>query len=85
MRLLVAENDPALATFLHDGLEHEHYSVDLAEDGDDAKHRVEQRDYDLVLAQPEMEKQRSPLVVNSRPLRRYIRQSLGPHCKQIFT
>jgi hypothetical protein len=39
---------------------------------------------EIVLAQPEMEKQRSPLVVNSRPLRRYFRQSLGPHCKQIF-
>lgn len=38
-----------------------------------------------VLAQPEMEKQRSPLVVNSRPLRRTIFfESLGPHCKEIF-
>ena len=31
MRLLLAEKDPALATFLRDGLEYEHYAVDLAE------------------------------------------------------
>jgi DNA-binding response OmpR family regulator len=41
MRLLVAENDPALATFLHESFGHEHYAVDLTGDGEDAKHRVE--------------------------------------------
>jgi DNA-binding response OmpR family regulator len=49
MRLLVAENDPALATFLHESLSHEHYAVDLTGDGEDAKHWVEERDYDLVI------------------------------------
>jgi two-component system, OmpR family, copper resistance phosphate regulon response regulator CusR len=49
MRLLVAENDPALATFLHESFDHEHYSVDLTDDGDDAKHWVEERDYDLAI------------------------------------
>src|SRR5271169_741170 len=49
MRLLVAENDPALATFLHESFGHEHYAVDLTGDGEDAKHWVEERDYDLVV------------------------------------
>src|SRR5271154_2051178 len=49
MRLLVAENDPALATFLHESFGHEHYAVDLTGDGEDAKHWVEERDYDLVI------------------------------------
>src|SRR5271163_4270798 len=49
MRLLVAENDPALATFLHESFGHEHYAVDLTGDGEDAKDWVEERDYDLVI------------------------------------
>src|SRR5271156_6633881 len=49
MRLLVAENDPALATFLHESFGHEHYAVDLTGDGEDAKHWVEERNYDLVI------------------------------------
>ena len=53
MRLLVAENDPALATFLHESFDHEHYSVDLTDDGDDAKHWVEERDYDLAIRRNE--------------------------------
>jgi two-component system copper resistance phosphate regulon response regulator CusR len=56
MRLLVAENDPALATLLHDGLEHEHYEVDLAEDGDDAKYWVAQRHYDLAILDLDIER-----------------------------
>ena len=56
MRLLVAENDPALATFLHDGLEYELYTVDLAEDGDDAKYWVEQRHYDLAILDLDIER-----------------------------
>jgi DNA-binding response OmpR family regulator len=49
MRLLVAENDPALATFLHESFGHEQYSVDLTGDGEDVRHWVEERDYDLVI------------------------------------
>jgi two-component system, OmpR family, copper resistance phosphate regulon response regulator CusR len=56
MRLLVAENDPALATCLHDGLEYEYYSVDLAEDGDDAKYCVEQRHYHLAILDLDIER-----------------------------
>lgn len=49
MRLFVAENDPALATFLHESFGHEHYAVDLTGDGEEAKHCVEERNYDLVI------------------------------------
>ncbi|MGD0426579.1 MAG: response regulator transcription factor [Candidatus Acidiferrales bacterium] len=49
MRLLVAENDPALATFLQNSFGHEHYSVDLTDDGEDAKQWVEERNYDLAI------------------------------------
>jgi DNA-binding response OmpR family regulator len=49
MRLLVAENDPALATFLHESFGHEHYAVDLTGDGEAAKQWVEGRNYDLVI------------------------------------
>lgn len=49
MRLLVAENDPARATFLHESFGHEHYAVDLTGDGEDAKHWVEEHNYDLVI------------------------------------
>jgi hypothetical protein len=33
MRLLVAESDPSLGTFLHSGFGAEHYAVDLTRDG----------------------------------------------------
>ena len=49
MRLLVAEDDPALATFLHESFGHEHYAVDLNGDGEDAKHWVAERNYDLLI------------------------------------
>jgi DNA-binding response OmpR family regulator/flagellar motor protein MotB len=49
MRLLVAENDPAFATFLHESFGHEHYAVDLTGDGENAQHWAEERNYDLVI------------------------------------
>ena len=49
MRLFVAENDPALATFLHESFGHEHYAVDLTGDREEAKHCVEERNYDVVI------------------------------------
>jgi DNA-binding response OmpR family regulator/flagellar motor protein MotB len=49
MRLLVAENDHALGTFLCRGLDAEHYVVDLAADGEEAAHRVDEHDYDLLI------------------------------------
>ena len=55
MRLLLAEKDPALATFLRDALEYEHYAVDLSRDGDAAKHQVAQRHYDLAILDLDIE------------------------------
>jgi DNA-binding response OmpR family regulator len=49
MRLLLAESDPALATLLYESFSHEHYSVDLTGDGQDAKRWVEERSYDLAI------------------------------------
>jgi DNA-binding response OmpR family regulator/outer membrane protein OmpA-like peptidoglycan-associated protein len=49
MRLLVAENDPALATFLHSSFDAEHYTVDLTRSGEEAKQLVEERSYDLAI------------------------------------
>jgi DNA-binding response OmpR family regulator len=55
MRLLVAENDLALATFLLESFAQEHYAVDLADDGDDAKYWVERRHYDLAILDLDIE------------------------------
>jgi DNA-binding response OmpR family regulator len=49
MRLLVAENDPVLATFLQESFDHEHYSVDLTHESEEAKKWVEESDYDLAI------------------------------------
>ena len=49
MRLLVAENDPALATFLHSSFDAEHYTVDLTRNGEEAKQMVAERSYDLAI------------------------------------
>jgi len=49
MRLLVAENDPALGTFLQRGFDAEHYAVDLTQDGEQAKSMAQEREYDLAI------------------------------------
>ena len=49
MRLLVAESDPALGTFLQRGFDAEHYAVDLTHDGEQAKSMAQQHDYDLAI------------------------------------
>jgi two-component system copper resistance phosphate regulon response regulator CusR len=48
MRVLIAEDDPALATFMRKGLEAEHYAVDIAADGDQARAMASEFDYDLL-------------------------------------
>jgi DNA-binding response OmpR family regulator len=37
MRILVAEDDAALASFIKKGLESEHYAVDVSSDGEQAR------------------------------------------------
>jgi DNA-binding response OmpR family regulator len=49
MRILVAEDDAALAQFLRKGLEAESYAVDCAADGEEAGELAEGCDFDLVL------------------------------------
>ncbi|HEX4001161.1 MAG TPA: response regulator [Candidatus Acidoferrales bacterium] len=49
MRILVAEDDPPVATFLRKSLEAEQYAVDTAADGAEAKYMAESYDYDLLI------------------------------------
>jgi DNA-binding response OmpR family regulator len=49
MRILIAEDDGPLAGFLRKGLEAEHYSVDVAADGEMASDLAVAYDYDLLL------------------------------------
>ncbi|HEY7839527.1 MAG TPA: response regulator transcription factor [Terriglobales bacterium] len=49
MRILVAEDDAALAQFLRKGLEAESYAVDCAADGEEAGQLAEECDFDLIL------------------------------------
>lgn len=49
MRLLIAEDDPALASFVKKGLESEHYAVDISSDGEQARALAEEFSYDVVV------------------------------------
>ena len=49
MRILVVEDDAPLASFLSKGLEAEHYAVDIAPDGEEARWLVSECEYDLLL------------------------------------
>ncbi|MBI1749387.1 MAG: response regulator transcription factor [Acidobacteria bacterium] len=49
MRVLVAEDDNPLANFVRKGLEAEHYAVDIASDGEEARFMAEEYEYDLII------------------------------------
>src|SRR5271156_97040 len=49
MRILIAEDDTALASFVRQGLQGEHYAVDVVEDGEQARAMGSEVDYDLVI------------------------------------
>ena len=49
VRILVAEDDRPVASFLKKGLEAEHYAVDVVPDGQEALYMAEEYEYDLVL------------------------------------
>jgi two-component system, OmpR family, copper resistance phosphate regulon response regulator CusR len=49
MRILIAEDDEALARFVRQGLEGEHYSVDVLPDGEQARAAATQFEYDVVI------------------------------------
>jgi two-component system, OmpR family, copper resistance phosphate regulon response regulator CusR len=49
MRILIAQPDALLCTFLRDGLESEHYEVDVSHRGDEACSRIGEIEYKVVL------------------------------------
>ncbi|HUM05695.1 MAG TPA: response regulator transcription factor [Terriglobales bacterium] len=49
MRILIVEDDTALANFIRKGLEAEHYAVDTAIDGEQGRSMALQFDYDLLV------------------------------------
>ena len=49
MRILVVEDDPPLCRFLRKGLEQEHYAVDVAQDGEQARDMLQAANYDLLV------------------------------------
>jgi len=49
MRVLLAEDDKPVASFVQKGLDAEQYAVDLALDGEEARFMVDQFDYDLAI------------------------------------
>lgn len=49
MRILVVEDDVALAKFIGKGLQEEHYAVDIVHDGEQARLMACESEYDLVI------------------------------------
>src|SRR5258708_32298537 len=49
MRILIVEDDSALASFIRKGLEAEHYAVDTSSDGDQGRSMALEFDYDLLI------------------------------------
>jgi DNA-binding response OmpR family regulator/flagellar motor protein MotB len=49
MRILIAEDDEALGNFVRQGLEGEHYSVDLVKDGEQARAIATESEFELVI------------------------------------
>lgn len=49
MRILIVEDDVPLSRLLREGLESEHYAVDVSNRGDEALSKIDAFEYDLVL------------------------------------
>jgi DNA-binding response OmpR family regulator len=49
MRILIAEDDSSLASFVKKGLDAEHYAVDVSSDGEQARAKAGEFDHDLVV------------------------------------
>src|ERR1700733_13115494 len=49
MRILIAEDDEALAKFVSQGLTAERYTVDVCSDGEQARTAANEQDYDLIV------------------------------------
>ena len=65
MRILVVEDDPPLANFVRKGLEAEHYAVDVAADGEQARQMALESDYDLMVLDLNLPKLDGISVLNS--------------------
>jgi two-component system, OmpR family, copper resistance phosphate regulon response regulator CusR len=55
MRVLIAEDDVALASFVQKGLQAEHYAVDVSHDGEQARAMAGELDYDLLMLDMNMQ------------------------------
>jgi DNA-binding response OmpR family regulator len=49
MRILIAEDDSSLASFVKKGLDAEHYAMDVSSDGEQARSMAGEFDYELVV------------------------------------
>lgn len=65
MRLLVAENDPALGIFLRRGFGAEHYTVDLTQNGEQARSLVQDNEYDLAILDLSLPKEEGVAVLRT--------------------
>ncbi|HXZ80789.1 MAG TPA: response regulator transcription factor [Terriglobales bacterium] len=65
MRVLIAEDDTALANFLRKGLEEEDYAVDVVADGELAEAAAAQYDYDLLVLDLNLPKQDGMTVLRA--------------------
>jgi DNA-binding response OmpR family regulator/outer membrane protein OmpA-like peptidoglycan-associated protein len=63
MHLLVAENDPALGIFLQRSFGAERYSVDLTQNGEQARSLVRQNEYDLAILDLSLPKEEGAAVL----------------------
>jgi DNA-binding response OmpR family regulator len=63
MRLLVAENDPALGIFLQRGFGAEQYTVDLTQNGEQARSLVQDNEYDLAILDLSLPKEEGVAVL----------------------
>src|SRR5271157_4621087 len=70
MRILIAEDDTALAGFVRQGLLGEHYAVDVVEDGEQARAVGSEFDYDLVILDLNLPKMDGVSVLRHLRLRR---------------
>ena len=52
MRILIAEDDSALATFVRKGLEAEHYAVNVSQNGEQTRARVMEFDFEDLPSSP---------------------------------
>jgi len=69
MRVLIAEDDKPVASFIQKGLEAEQYAVDVAQDGDEAQFMVGQLEYDVAVLDLTLPR------VDGLDVLRYIRQT----------